>query len=397
MDEDPVMLLNYAIAFFSLFSVIFFLLLFFRYRDEYNVPPKRTDWRPTVSVVIPAYNESKYISDTLKSVLALDYPKDRLEVIVVDDGSTDDTYDVARSFESDGVKVFTKKNGGKGAALNFGIAKATGELIATMDADSYLSPDALLEMLPLFEGDERVAAVTPSVKIRPSGSILKEVQRVEYLMILFSRKLLSYIDSVPVTPGPFSIFRASVLREIGGFDPDNLVEDQEIALRLQANHYKIRSSMTADVYTEPPDNFRDYLRQRVRWQRGGLRNYWKYRFLIKPEYGDFGMFFVPMNYLTIIAFFLLLGVFVYSFASMPYYTRYIFVESLGLGIGLFTIIGAFVVLVTAFWLHATVTSFRNEKVSPVSVFLFMSLYWYFMVCFNCLTAYEELRGVRKSW
>ncbi len=394
--EDPVMYLNYAIAFFSLFTVIFFLLLYIRHRDDYNVPPKHTDWRPTVSIVIPAYNESKYIEESLKTVVSLDYPKDKLEVLVVDDGSTDDTFGIAKRFEKDGVKVLRKENSGKGAALNYGIERAGGELIATMDADSYLRPVTLLDLLPLFD-EEKVAAVTPAVKIRPSGEILKEVQRVEYLMILFSRKLLSYIDCVPVTPGPFSIFRAKVLRELGGFDEKNLVEDQEIALRMQANHYKIRSSMTADVYTEPPESFGEFITQRVRWQRGGLRNYWKYRFLIKPEYGDFGMFFVPLNFLTIIAFFLLVGLLIYHSVSMPYYVRYIFVESLGLGIGLFTIIGFFVVLTTAFWLYATLSSFKRDKVGLHYVALFMILYWYFMLCYNCLTLYKEIRREKTSW
>ncbi|MFH1393770.1 MAG: glycosyltransferase [Candidatus Micrarchaeota archaeon] len=394
--EDPTMYLNYAIAFFSLFSVIFFLLLYLRHKDEYNLPPAHTDWRPMVSIVIPAYNESEYMRESLKTVLALNYPKDKLEIIVVDDGSKDNTLEIAKSFEKDGVVAVRKENSGKGAALNFGIKRARGELVATMDADSYLAPDTLLDLLPLFD-EERVAAVTPAVKIRPSGNILKEVQRVEYLMILFSRKLLSYIDCVPVTPGPFSIFRKKVLLDLGGFDEHNLVEDQEIALRMQANHYKIRSSMTAEVYTEPPASFGEFLTQRVRWQRGGLRNYWKYRFLIKPEYGDFGMFFVPLNYMTIIAFFLLLGLFIYYSVSMPYYVRYIFIESLGLSIGLFTIIGFFVLAVTAFWLYVTVRSFGNEKVKARYVALFMILYWYFMVCYNVLTLWKELRREKTAW
>ncbi len=388
------MLLNYGIAFFSLFTVIFFLLLFMRHRHEYNEPPQRTSWRPSVSIIMPAYNESEYIKDSLKSIISLDYPKDKLEIIVIDDGSTDETANIAREFAD--VSVFSKKNEGKGAALNFGIEKANGELIATMDADSYLTPGALLDMLPLFDGPE-VGAVTPAVKISETGEILKEVQRVEYLMILFSRKLLSYIDSVPVTPGPFSVFRASILRELGGFDPKNLVEDQEIALRMQSKQYEIKSSMNADVYTEPPDTFRDFIKQRVRWQRGGLRNYWRYRYLIKPEFGDFGMFFVPLNFATIIAFFLLLGLFINFTFSTPYYTQYILIESLGLSIGLFTIIGLAVMAITGFWIYATISSFREDHIKLRYIGLFMVLYWYFMVCYNCMTAYKEIVGAKKSW
>lgn len=205
---DIILLLNYFIAFFSLFSVNVYLLLYLRHRHEYKTKPKSIDWQPMISIVMPAYNEGPYIIESLESLLKIDYPRDKLEIIVIDDGSTDDTYAKAESMESKGpIKVYTKENAGKGAALNFGIKKAKGELIATMDADSFVTPQTINEMIPYFN-EEDVMAVTPAVKIRQSDNWLKELQRVEYLMILFSRKLLSFIDSVPVTPGPFSMFRA---------------------------------------------------------------------------------------------------------------------------------------------------------------------------------------------
>jgi len=349
-----------------------------------------------VSVIVPAYNEGKYISDSLTSILAIDYPKDKLDIIVVDDGSTDSTYESAKKFECQSLRVFTKKNGGKGSALNFGIGKAKGELIATMDADSYLTKNVLLELIPHFT-DEGVMAVTPAVKIKQSNSWLKEFQRIEYLMILFSRKLLSFIDSVPVTPGPFSMFRASVLEKIGGFDEHNLVEDQEIALRIQANNYKIKSSMTAEVYTEPPDTVSSLLRQRVRWQRGGVRNYWKYKFMIKPQYGDFGMYFIPLNFATITAFFVLLGLMVHSVISTPYYVKYIWFDAFGLGVDLFTFIAAFVIITSLCFLYLSIKSFKGEKVSLRYLLLFIIFYWYLMVGYNVLFVLKELRREGYSW
>ena len=238
-----------------------------------------------MSIIVPAYNEEKYISKCLEMLLDIDYPRERLEIIVINDGSTDNTEREARKFEKYGVKVYTQKNAGKGAALNHGLRIARGGFIVTMDADSYVLPGTLRQLLAFFREDEKVMAVTPAIKIRPSKNLLVELQRIEYLMIIFSRKLLSFIDAVPVTPGPFSIFRASVFKEIGGFDENNLVEDQEIALRIQRHNYKIKSSVKAEVYTEPPDNLNDRLRQRIRWQRGGIRNYWKYKHMITPEYG----------------------------------------------------------------------------------------------------------------
>ncbi|MBD3210166.1 glycosyltransferase [Candidatus Micrarchaeota archaeon] len=393
---DAATVLNYLIAFFSLFVVNVFILLYLRNRNTYLRPPEKTDWEPVISVVIPAYNESRYLRDCLESVVSVDYPEEKLDIIVVDDGSTDNTLEIAREFREKGARAFSKENKGKGAALNFGLEKARGELVATMDADSYLTRNTIRELIPHFL-DRDVMAVTPAVKVRPDNSWIKELQRVEYLMILFSRKLLSYIDSVPVTPGPFSMFRAKVFDEVGDFDEHNLVEDQEIALRIQSHNYKIRSSMTADVYTEPPENIKDLLRQRVRWQRGGFRNYWKYKFMIKPEFGDFGMYFVPLNFATITAFFLLIGLMLYSTFTTPYYVQYIWLDAFGMSMGFFTFVGAFVILASLLFLYLSVKSFRDEKVKLRYLLSFMVFYWYLMIGYNFLFVWKELKKEGFSW
>jgi cellulose synthase/poly-beta-1,6-N-acetylglucosamine synthase-like glycosyltransferase len=392
---DLVNILNYSIAFFSLFTVLFFILLFIRYRKNLYQMPTKKDWEPVVSVVVPAYNEGEHIEKTINSLFELDYPKEKLDIIIVDDGSTDDTYSQSKKFEQKGIKVLTKENGGKGTALNHGIKHAKGELVATMDADSFVTPPTIKELLPLFD-DEEVMAVTPAVKACPKNKLLVELQRVEYLMILFSRKLLSFIDSVPVTPGPFSMFRTKVFDIVGGFDEKNLVEDQEICLRIQSANYKVKSSMTALVYTEVPQSMGELLKQRVRWQRGGLRNYWKYRFMIRPEFGDFGMFFVPLNYITIISFFVILALMINAFFATPYYAKYIFIDSIGLGVGLITIIGALVLGSTLLWLYLSVKAF-NEKIPLHNLILFLAFYWYLMVGYNVLTAVAEIKREPFSW
>jgi cellulose synthase/poly-beta-1,6-N-acetylglucosamine synthase-like glycosyltransferase len=393
---DFVSLTNYIIAFFSLFVANVFILLYLRHRDNYLKTPPKTDWTPSVSIVLPAYNEGVYLEHSLKTLLSLDYPKDKLEIIVVDDGSTDNTYEIAKKFEGGRIKVFTKKNGGKGSALNFGIKEAKGELIATMDADSYLTKNALYELLPFFN-EPRVMAVTPAVKIKSDGAPLKELQRVEYLMILFSRKLLSLIDSVPVTPGPFSIFRAEVFDKVGLFDEHNLVEDQEIALRIQSHNYKIRSSMTADIYTEPPDNIPDLLKQRVRWQRGGIRNFWKYRFMINPKYGDFGMYFVPLNFAGLTALFVLLGLMIHSIFTTPYYVQYMWTEIFGMSIGLYTFVGAFVLITSVIFTFLSVHSFKGERIGIHYMLMFIIFYWYLMISYNILFLLKELKRESYSW
>jgi len=393
---DFVSFLNYAIAFFSLFVANVFILLYLSHRKDYLKTPEKTDWEPFISIVLPAYNESAYLKESIDTILAVDYPHNKLEIIIVDDGSTDNTFEIAKQYESNIVHAYRKKNGGKGSALNFGIKKAKGDLIATMDADSYLTKDTIHELLPFFT-DPKVMAVTPAVKIKTDGSILKELQRVEYLMILFSRKLLSFIDSVPVTPGPFSIFRAKVFDEVGLFDEHNLVEDQEIALRIQSHNYKIKSSMTADVFTEPPDNIPDLLRQRVRWQRGGVRNFWKYKFMIKPDYGDFGMYFIPLNFAGLTAMFILIALMIYSIITTPYYVHYVWAELFGMSIGLFTFVGAFVIISSIIFTYLSVKSFRTERVGLHYMLAFIVFYWYLMISYNLLFVFKEIKGEGYSW
>lgn len=394
---DVVELFNYVIAFISVFSVTFFILLMLSYKKEYEYEPKlKPGWTPTISIIIPAYNEENYLDKCLQTLLKLDYPKDKMEIIVVDDGSADNTYELAKSYEKKGVKAYRKKNAGKGAALNYGIKRATGEFIATMDADSYVMPKTLKQILAYFQ-DKEVMAVSAAVKIKPTGSPIKELQRVEYLMILFSRKLLSFIDAVPVTPGPFSMFRAKVFEEIGGFDEHNLVEDQEMALRMQAHHYKIRSSVTADVFTTPPNNLKNLLKQRVRWQRGGVRNYWKYRFTINPKYGDFGLFLVPLHFATLAAFFVMFGLMIYTFFFAPYYTRYVFVESLGLGFDTLFVPTFFSIVSAIVWLYFVISSFREEHVKLRYILVFFFFYWYLMLSYNLLMVYKEIRKEKFQW
>lgn len=395
---DIVTALNYFVAFFSVYIVVLYFLLLFTYKKKYDEePPIDNNFTPLVSIIVPAYNEEKYIGKCLQTLLELDYPKEKLDIIVINDDSTDKTVEEAKKFAKYGIRVVSQKNSGKGAALNHGLRLAKGEFIVTMDADSYVLPKTLKQLLAFFKENKNVMAVTPAIKIKPSNSLIMELQRIEYLMIIFSRKLLSFIDAVPVIPGPFSMFRASVFKEVGGFDEHNLVEDQEIALRIQKYNYKIKSSVIAEVYTNPPDNINDLIKQRVRWQRGGIRNYWKYRHLITPEYGDFGLFFVPLNFVTLAAFFIVLGLMLNAIFNTPYYSNYIFVESIGLGVNSLSIPLFFAGLASLVWLGLVLSSFKNEKVGIIPIILYYFFYWYLMLCYNLILVYKELRQEKFSW
>ncbi|MDO8554599.1 MAG: glycosyltransferase family 2 protein [Candidatus Micrarchaeota archaeon] len=366
-----------------------------KYRNKiYDVP--KSDWQPKVSVVIPAYNEGILVEKCIRTVLASEYPKNKFEVILVDDGSTDDTYKIAKSINDSRLKVFTKTNSGKAASINFGIKHATGEVIATMDADSFIEKDTVVNMLPFFDSED-VAAVTAAVRVKPSNKWLQEVQRIEYLSIIFSRRLLSFLDAVPVTPGPFSMFRAWVFQRLGGFDETNIVEDHEMALRIQSNNYKIRCSIGAEVYTETPGNMSDLLKQRVRWYRGGIHNTINYRHLMSPKYGDYGVFVVPIILLTVLTFIPLLAFAYDSLINPPIYSFSLGFETLLLSINPVSIAGLFLVAFSFFWAYAAVKAFKNESGNPFTIFLFLVFYGYLTIVYNILTIVKEIRKERFSW
>jgi cellulose synthase/poly-beta-1,6-N-acetylglucosamine synthase-like glycosyltransferase len=253
-----------------------------------------------VSVIVPAYNEEENIAESITSILGLDYPEDKLEVIVVNDGSKDGTLKECRKFEGRIKLINLPKNSGtKAVPLNVGLRKAGGEIVACLDADSIVERENLKKMLPYFDAPE-VAAVTPALKVFKPESLIEKLQWYEYLFAILLRKLMSLIDCIYVTPGPFSLYRREVIQKLGGFSEENITEDMEMALRLQANHYRIRNAMDAYVYTKAPDNLDKLYRQRRRWYQGLLVNSRLYRrIFFNREYGDFSIL-MPLNVASVV-------------------------------------------------------------------------------------------------
>jgi cellulose synthase/poly-beta-1,6-N-acetylglucosamine synthase-like glycosyltransferase len=296
-----------AFAFITLYLVILFMVIFVRNRvSMFDHTPSEKP--PSVSVIIPAHNEEEHITETIKAVKNLSYPKGLLEIFVIDDGSTDKTAERAKA---EGVKVITKKNSGKASALNLGIEKAKGDIVGCIDADSYPEKEALLKMVPYFE-DLDVAAVTSSILVKNPRNFLQRLQEMEYILIAWGRKLLDYLHSVYVTPGPLSLYRKDTLKKIGGFDEKVLTEDIEIGFRLQRRGYKIRMALPARVYTHVPGSFRKWWDQRLRWDIGGIQtaNIYKYA-TFRKSYGVFGLFIVPFFSISIFISLLGFGLFLY--------------------------------------------------------------------------------------
>ncbi|HSU72768.1 MAG TPA: glycosyltransferase family 2 protein [Candidatus Binatia bacterium] len=275
------------------FAVFWFLVIL-------DTPQKiqRKHWKewPLLSVIIPAYQEEDCIRETMESVLNADYP--RLQLIVVNDGSTDRTEERARAiaarYPSRDITILSQKNAGKGAALNAGLKLARGEFFATMDSDSYVHADAPKKLLSYFTAED-IAAVVPAMKVRTPKNFLQKLQWYEYNVNMFYKELMGRLDALHVIPGPFPIYRTEVIRKLKGFATDgNLTEDLEMTLRLQRNQHRIVQAMDAIVETIAPATFKEFYAQRNRWFKGSLLNAMEYRGMtFNRAFGDFGMIQMP--------------------------------------------------------------------------------------------------------
>ena len=286
----------------SLYFSIFLLLVYLEKKEFFEHEQSGTALQeyPLISVIVPVFNEEKTVIKTLESLYHLDYPKDRLEILVVNDGSTDSTPQKIESFIKEKINfhLLSHPNRGKGASLNRGLKELKGEYFACLDADSFVEPQTLRKMLSLYEkeNEPQLAVVTPAMKIYNPKNLLQKVQWFEYLVVILIARISSHMDSLYVAPGPFSVYRTSVIRKIGGFHENHLTEDQEIAYRLQEQHYKIKQCFDGYVYTNCPKKLKPFFRQRRRWYVGSLVCLKSYRKMVaNRKYGDFGMMQMVKN------------------------------------------------------------------------------------------------------
>lgn len=292
-------LILYCSLFISLFFEVFLLITYLEVREELSLEEKylskNIESFPSVTIIVPCFNEEHTVCNTIKSLLYLDYPKEKLFIIAVDDGSTDGTFRELSKFKNNSqFSILSKKNGGKHTALNLALEKVRSDLVGCLDADSFVNSDALKKIVPFFD-DKSTMAVIPSIKVFEPKSVLQYVQKIEYSWGIFLRRMLSSLGALYVTPGPFSIFRTQVFRELGGYRHGHHTEDLEMALRLQKSHYKIVNSHGAHVYTVAPVHLPALYKQRVRWTYGFLNNAIDYReMFFNKKYGHIGMFILPI-------------------------------------------------------------------------------------------------------
>lgn len=271
-------------------------------RKEVKLPPhffpafllESENKLPMVSIIVPAYNEELNAIRTVNSLLQQDYSP--LEIIFVDDGSKDHTFQVVKDFFIDNpkVSVFTKFNGGKASALNFGIAKSNADYVVCIDADSQLKTDAISLLMQKFENN-MVGAVAGNVKVGNEINMITRWQNIEYITSQnFDRRAFDLLNCITVVPGAIGAFDRNAVLTVGGFKMDTLAEDCDLTMRLLREGYVVRNCIEAISYTEAPETFKQFLKQRFRWSFGVMQCFWKHRDTIfNRKYKKFGMIAMP--------------------------------------------------------------------------------------------------------
>lgn len=370
-----------VVALVRVFS-LWFLSMAYKFRRPGDAVP--TD---KVSVIVPAYNEEKSIAASIESLLTQDY-KD-YEIVVVDDGSKDGTYEVARRYEGPKVTVIHQENKGKAEALNAGIRSATGTLVLTVDADTRLSRGALTALASRFVSDSKLGALSGNVKVDKPRGLLQRLQEVEYTTgIGLSRKGQSMLASVMIVPGPIAAFRKDAVEKVRYFSTNTFAEDFDMTLAILKARYRVEYEDKAIAYTIAPKGVEDLIRQRRRWYRGMMQVLAKNEdMFFRKRYGIAGLYGIPYMWFDTVS------------------------PIVNLFLALFALLAGFVTAnwapilygLSAYWVLQTLVSIsaialdaeRNLWQIPVSPFLIF--YSTFLDGIRAAAYIEEVLSLRMKW
>ncbi|MFN3745237.1 MAG: polysaccharide deacetylase family protein [Hyphomicrobiaceae bacterium] len=255
------------------------IIAFVAYRQSRLQKPMSDARRPQPSfaVIVPAHNEERVIVDSIESLLR-SRNKD-FEIVVMDDGSTDRTFDVVKRAFGDNprVRLLTKRNGGKSSALNHAIERTDVEVVVCIDADTRLAPDALDILLAHFH-DERVGAVAGVVTVGNRSTMLSRFQALEYLTAQsMDRRAFEIVNGIAVVPGAIGAWRRSAVMEVGLYDSDTCAEDADITFKIARAGWLVRNEPRALAVTEAPEKVREFNKQRFRWMFGMIQVAFKHR------------------------------------------------------------------------------------------------------------------------
>lgn len=283
--------------------VLFLGALALRQRKTEQARTFVVDYKPPVSVIVAAYNEARVIERTINTLLDSDYPY--LEIVVVDDGSKDDTAGVVEAaFAGEQrVRVLRKENGGKASALNLGIKECSGEIVVALDADTVFVRDTISLLVRHF-GDPTIGAVSGNVKVGNRHNALTIWQAIEYISSQnFDRRAYDLLNCITVVPGAVGAWRRDAIILAGLYSSETLAEDTDLTFKVRRLGFKIVTDNEALAFTEAPDTLRDLAKQRFRWAFGTLQCLWKHRSaMFNRRYGLFGFVALPSLWIYQIAF-----------------------------------------------------------------------------------------------
>jgi cellulose synthase/poly-beta-1,6-N-acetylglucosamine synthase-like glycosyltransferase len=358
--------------------------------------------------VIPAYNVEKIIKKSIESIFNSDYPKSKIHVIAVNDGSTDNTLKVLENLRKKyPLTIYSKKNEGrKSYAINYGLKRAKTEFIAALDADTLISRDLIKKSIVNLQ-DTKIAAVICNITPSNKKNFFEKMQVLDYAFTSYHREILRAANSLQTTPA-FAMFRKSFLDEHGLYDSENITEDLEMGLRIQKYHYDLAYISDSYAETDVPNNFSALRRQRLRWGYGLFYNLSKYHKLFSPKYGDFGVFFLPS---MLIGVFLLLGsliLAVYNLFSSSLDFMHFF--SLGWRPSFFDITGYSLILsiseakiiLSAIMLVVALTVFivvkkDNKDVTFIDYIEYLLIYSWILAYFYILCFFSFILRIKPKW
>ncbi|MFE4418223.1 glycosyltransferase [Streptomyces sp. NPDC056817] len=283
----------------SLVLARFGLMLLLSGAHARRVRKKNFRWGPDapitrpVSVLVPAYNEAKCIENTVRSLVASDHP---IEVLVIDDGSSDGTARIVENLNLPGVRVIRQLNAGKPAALNRGLANARYDIIVMMDGDTVFEPSTIRELVQPF-ADPKVGAVAGNAKVGNKDLLIGAWQHIEYVMgFNLDRRMYDMLGCMPTIPGAVGAFRRSALERVGGMSEDTLAEDTDVTMALHRDGWRVVYAENARAWTEAPESVQQLWSQRYRWSYGTMQAIWKHRraVLERGPSGRFGRVGLPL-------------------------------------------------------------------------------------------------------
>ncbi|MFD4586695.1 bifunctional polysaccharide deacetylase/glycosyltransferase family 2 protein [Streptomyces sp. NPDC058434] len=283
----------------------FGLMLLLSFGHARKVRRRRFRWGPAVTepvtVLVPAYNEKECIENTVRSLMESDHP---IEVIVIDDGSSDGTADIVDDMWLPNVRVVRQANAGKPEALNNGIRNARHDIIVMMDGDTVFEPSTVRELVQPF-GDPRVGAVAGNAKVGNRDSLIGAWQHIEYVMgFNLDRRMYDVLRCMPTIPGAVGAFRRQALERVGGMSDDTLAEDTDITMAIHRDGWRVVYAERARAWTEAPESVQQLWSQRYRWSYGTMQAIWKHRRSVieSGPSGRFGRVGLPLVSLFMVLF-----------------------------------------------------------------------------------------------